>query len=104
MTVAALASVVLPLAAMLLCAATALAPDTVIRRSTIGRIDSTTYEVTASDGARVMLAPAGDRQTAGVVKPSLSDIKQASFVGVTAMTRANGSQSALEVHIFPKAM
>jgi hypothetical protein len=35
---------------------------------------------------------------AGVVKASLSDIKQGLFVGVTAMPRADGSQSALEVH------
>jgi hypothetical protein len=33
-----------------------------------------------------------------------SDIKQGSFVGVTAMPQADGSQRALEVHIFPEAM
>jgi hypothetical protein len=43
-------------------------------------------------------------QTAGVVKASLSDIKQGSFVGVTAMPQADGNQRALEVHIFPEAM
>jgi hypothetical protein len=32
------------------------------------------------------------------------DIKQGSFVGVTAMPRADGSDSAPEVHIFPEAM
>src|ERR1019366_2632211 len=31
-------------------------------------------------------------------------IKQGSFVGVTAMPQADGSQSALEVHIFTEAM
>ena len=43
-------------------------------------------------------------QIAGVVKASLSDIKQGSFVGVTAMPKADGSMSALEVHIFPESM
>jgi len=43
-------------------------------------------------------------QIAGVVKASLSEIKQGSFVGVTAMPQADGSQRALEVHIFPEAM
>ena len=43
-------------------------------------------------------------QIAGIVKASLSDIKQGSFVGVTAMPKADGSMSALEVHIFPESM
>jgi hypothetical protein len=54
--------------------------------------------------ARRIAALADNPQIAGVVKASLSDIKQGSFVGVTAMPRADGSQSALEVHIFPEAM
>jgi len=41
---------------------------------------------------------------AGVVKASLSDIKQNSFVGVTAMPQHDGSPSAVEVHIFPVSM
>ena len=45
---------------------------------------------------------ADNPQIAGVVKASLSDIKQGSFVGVTAMPQADGSQTALEVHIFPE--
>jgi hypothetical protein len=40
----------------------------------------------------------------GIVKASLSDIKTGSFVGVTGMPQADGSQKALEVHIFPEAM
>ena len=40
----------------------------------------------------------------GIVKASLSDIKPGSFVGVTGMPRADGSQKAVEVHIFPEAM
>jgi hypothetical protein len=60
--------------------------------------------VKARDGAELKVALADNPQIAGVVKASLSDIKQGSFVGVTAMPRADGSQSALEVHIFPEAM
>ena len=40
----------------------------------------------------------------GIVKASLSDIKTGSFVGVTGMPQADGSQKAIEVHIFPEAM
>jgi len=102
--VAALASVVLGLAVMLPGIATALAQDTVRVRGTIERLDGSTYLVKARDGAELKVALADNPQIAGVVKASLSDIKRGSFVGVTAMPRADGSQSALEVHIFPEAM
>ena len=39
-----------------------------------------------------------------MVTASLTDIKQGLFVGVTAMPQADGSLSAVEVHIFPEAM
>jgi hypothetical protein len=56
--------------------------------------------VKARDGAELKVALDDNPQIAGVVKASLSDIKQGSFLGVMAMPRADGSQSALEVHIF----
>src|SRR5262249_54421483 len=56
------------------------------------------------DGAELKVALADNPQIAGVVKASLSDIKQSSFVGVTAMPQADGNQRALEVNIFPEAM
>jgi hypothetical protein len=43
-------------------------------------------------------------QIAGIAKASLSDIKQGSFVGITGMPQPDGSQRALEVHIFPESM
>src|SRR2546428_169626 len=41
---------------------------------------------------------------AALIKPSPADIKQGSYVGVTGKTQPQGSQRALEVHIFPEAM
>jgi Domain of unknown function (DUF5666) len=103
--VAALASVVLGAVAMMASGiGTASAQDTVRVRGTIERIDGSTYVVKARDGVELKVALADNAQIAGVVKASLSDIKQGSFVGVTAMPKADGSQSALEVHIFPEAM
>jgi hypothetical protein len=102
MTVAALTVVALGALVMMVSGiATALAQDTVRVRGTIERIDGSTYVVKARDGAELKVALADNPQIAGVVKASLSDIKQGSFVGVTAMPKADGSQSALEVHIFP---
>jgi hypothetical protein len=73
-------------------------------RGTIERIDSQIYVVKARDGAELKVTLADNPQIAGVVKASLSDIRQGSFVGVTAMPQADGRWSALEVHIFPEAM
>jgi hypothetical protein len=104
-TVAALAGVALGAAAMMVSGiATALAQDTIRVRGTIEHIDGSIYVIKARDGAELKVALADNPQIAGVVKASLSDIKQGSFVGVTAMPQADGSQSALEVHIFPEAM
>jgi hypothetical protein len=105
MTVAALAGVGLGALVMMVSGiATTLAQDTVRVRGTIERLDGSTYVVKARDGAELKVALADNPQIAGVVKASLSDIKQGSFLGVMAMPRADGSQSALEVHIFPEAM
>jgi Domain of unknown function (DUF5666) len=105
MTIAALAGVALGALAMMVSGiTTALAQDTVRVRGTIERIDGSTYVVKARDGAELKVTLADNPQIAGVVKASLSEIKQGSFVGVTAMPQADGSQRALEVHIFPDAM
>src|SRR2546423_12396268 len=40
----------------------------------------------------------------GVVKASLSDIGRNSFIGVTGMPQADGTQKAVEIHIFPDAL
>jgi hypothetical protein len=103
--IASVASIVLGVSGMVLSnVVTALAQDTVRVRGTIERVDGPTYVVKARDGAELKVTLADNAQIAGVVKASLSDVKQGSFVGVTAMPRADGSQSALEVHIFPEAM
>ena len=73
-------------------------------RGTIERVDGAVYIIKARDGAELKITAAEKPQIAGIVKASLSDIKQGSFVGVTAMPEADGSLSALEVHIFPEAM
>ena len=91
MPVAALASVILgALAMMLSVIAAALAQDTVRVRGTIERIDGSTYMVKARDGTELKVTLADSPQIAGVVKASLSDIKQGSFVGITGMPRPDG--------------
>jgi len=80
------------------------AQDTVRVRGTIERIDGQTLVVKARDGAELKVALADNARIVGIVKAQMSDIKTGSFVGVTAMPQADGSQRAVEVHIFPEAM
>jgi hypothetical protein len=54
----------------------------------------TTYKVKLTDNAAVR----------GIVKAPLTDIKDNSFIGVTGMPQSDGSQKAVEIHIFPEPM
>lgn len=82
----------------------AMAQDTVRVRGTIDRVDGDTYVVKARDGAELKLKLAPNASVVALIKASLADIKQGSYVGVAGMPQPDGSQKALEVHIFPEAM
>jgi len=103
-TIAALAGIVLGALAIIVSGNAAVAQDTVRVRGTIETIDGPTYVIKARDGGELKVALARRQGPAAVVKASLADIKQGLFVGVTGMPQADGSQNALEVHIFPEAM
>jgi hypothetical protein len=79
-------------------------PQTVRVRGQIEKADGDTLTVKARDGSTVVVKVAGDARVTATVKAQLSDIKQGSFIGVTAMPQPDGSLSAVEVHIFPEAM
>jgi hypothetical protein len=85
--------------------ASVLAQDAPVRvRGTIDRVEGDTYIVKARGGAELKVTLAEKAMVVALIKASLSDIKQGSYVGVSGMPQADGSQKALEVHIFPEAM
>ena len=84
--------------------AAGLAQDTVRIRGTIERIDGPIYVIKARDGAEAKARLTDNALVLAVVKAAYSDIKQGSFIGVTGMPQADGSQRCLEIHIFPEAM
>ena len=88
----------------LVLSASAWAQDTVRVRGAIERVDGNTLLIKTRDGAEAKVALASNALIVAIVKASLADIKQGSFVGVTGMPQADGSQRAIEVHIFPEAM
>src|SRR3989440_3626815 len=85
--------------------ASVLAQEAPVRvRGTIDRVEGDTYIVKARGGAELKVTLAEKAMVVALIKASLADIKQGSYVGVSGMPQADGSQKALEVHIFPDAM
>jgi len=80
------------------------AQDTVRVRGTIDRVEGPIYVVKSRDGAELKVALAENGIVVAIVKASLADIKPGLFVGSTGMPQPDGSQKAIEVHIFPEAM
>src|SRR5262249_42201728 len=69
-------------------------------RGTIEKVDGNTLMVKARDGSSVKVTLAENARVTAMVKAQLSDIKQGSFIGVTAMPQPDGSQKAIGLHIF----
>jgi len=91
------------LAAVGMSGASAQQPQTVRIRGTIVKVDGNTVVVKPASGDDVTLTLTANAAIVGVVKASLADIKPGSFVGSAAMPQADGSQKALEVHIFAES-
>jgi hypothetical protein len=85
-------------------ASTTLAQETMRVRGTIERVEGQVFVIKSRDGAELKVVLTDNATIVGITKASLSDIKQGSFVGVTGMPQPDGSQKAVEVHIFPEAM
>ena len=92
--------------AVLLIASIALAqnPDIVRVRGTIASIDGQTLDVKGRDGAPIKVKLAEDVKVLAVDRKSMADVKQGVFVGITAMPLPDGTQKAVEIHIFPEAL
>jgi hypothetical protein len=72
-------------------------------RGTIEKVDGNTLTVKSREGADLTIKLAPNANVTGVAKASLSDVKQNSFIGITALPQPDGTQKAIEVHIFPEA-
>jgi outer membrane lipoprotein SlyB len=88
--------------ALVFAASTALAqqPQTVRVRGQIEKVDGTTLTVKARDGSEMKLKLAEPPRINAMVKSSLADIKEGSFIGVSAMPQPDGTQKAFAIHIF----
>jgi hypothetical protein len=80
-------------------------PATVRVRGTIEAVDGALLTVQSRDHQVTYKIKVADNAVVrGLERASLADIKANAFIGVSGLPQADGSQKALEVHIFPEAM
>jgi len=77
-------------------------PPTVRIRGTIESVDGANLMIKSREGADMKVRVTDNVAVFGVAKTELSDIKQGSYIGVTAMPEPDGTQKAVAVHIFPE--
>jgi hypothetical protein len=90
--------------ALICVAVPASAQETVRIRGTIEKVDGSAYVVKNRDGAEMKVTVSDPGLYVAIVKSTMADIKPGMFVGATGMTQPDGSQKAIEVHIFPESM
>ncbi len=73
-------------------------------RGTIEKVQGASLVVKTRDGTVETLRLSGNAQIIAVVKASMAEVKEGTFLGSAAMPQPDGTQKALEVHIFAEQM
>jgi hypothetical protein len=84
--------------------ALAQAPQSVRLRGTIEKVDGHAVLAKSDKGDEFKLNLADKLLVVAIVKASMADIKPGDFIGSGAMPQPDGSQKAVEVHIFAESM
>jgi hypothetical protein len=77
-------------------------PPPVRIRGTIESVDGAMLMIKSREGTDMKVRMTDNVAVFGVAKTELSEIKQGSYIGVTAMPEPDGTQRAVAVHIFPE--
>ena len=77
-------------------------PAPVRIRGTIEAVDGAMLMIKSREGADMKVRMTDNVAVFGVAKTALSEIKEGSYIGVTAMPEPDGTQRAVAVHIFPE--
>ena len=75
---------------------------TVRIRGTIDAVDGNTLSIKTREGSDLKVKMTDNVAVFAVVKTDLSQIKEGSYIGVSAMPEPDGTQKAFAVHIFPE--
>jgi hypothetical protein len=76
-------------------------PPPVRIRGTIETVDGPVLSIKTREGNDVKVRMTDNVAVFAVVKTELSQIKEGSYIGVSAMPEPDGTQRAFAVHIFP---
>jgi len=86
------------------CPSLAQSPRAVRLRATIDAANAKSLDLTTTSGQQLTVALSSDTVILAIVPFRLEDIAPGSFIGAAAMPRPDGTQRALEVHVFPESM
>src|SRR5262245_48522872 len=78
----------------------ALAQQTQRLNGTIERVEGNTIYAKGRDSSAITITLADNATITAVLKATIADIKPGSYIGSGAVPQADGSQKAVEVHIF----
>jgi hypothetical protein len=73
-------------------------------RGTIERIEGPVYVIKSRDGTELKLTLTDNPLFVAIAPATVADIKPGMFVGSAGMMQPDGTQKAIEVHIFPESM
>jgi hypothetical protein len=80
------------------------APRPVRIRATIDAVSDTGLSLTSRTGEKLTVLLSPSTAIVAIVRIPLDEIKPGSFIGTAAMPQEDGTQRALEVHVFPESM
>jgi outer membrane lipoprotein SlyB len=86
--------------AIVLAATTALAQQPGRIRGQIETVDGATLALKTRDGTMMTVKVADDARVSALVKATLADIKNDTFIGIAGMPQPDGSIEAFSIHIF----
>jgi hypothetical protein len=89
----------------LICAALPASAQEITRiRGTIENIEGPVYVIKNREGAELKLTLTDNPLYVAIAPATMADIKPGMFVGSAGMMQPDGTQKAIEVHIFPESM
>jgi hypothetical protein len=100
-----LSTIALVLTACVATSISVLAEDTPARvRGTLQKMDGNTLTIATKSGKETNVPLKEGAPIIAVTKGGMSDIKDNTFVGITAMPQPDGTQKAVEVHVFEESL
>ena len=89
---------------LLISAASAQQPQPVRIRGAIEAVDGAVLTIKTRDGDERKVKMTDNVTVTGIARTTMAEVKPGSYIGVTGMPQADGSQKAIAIHIFPEAM